>query len=462
MTGERNNPSRVELSLAQLALQVKQSLSDAFPGRVWVRGETSDLRVHPSGHCYMELVEKNERSGQVAVRMRAVIWASSLARLKPFFELETGRPFASGIRILVRVTVEYHETYGLSLSISDIDPSYTVGDMARRRMEIIRRLEADGILTMNRRLPMPALPSRIAVVTSPTAAGYGDFIRQLADNPTGFVFYCKLFSAVMQGERSEDSIIAALDRIFANAGLFDAVVIIRGGGAASELSCFDSYRLAADCAQFPLPIVTGIGHERDETVLDLVAHTRMKTPTAVAEFLIGRMSAASTALAELERNLLTIASNDLLRNDKLLRGLASRLPSAVSGSMERRRAFMRNVTAQLPLAAVSAVNRSQSLIARRQGAMMQAAVRRYSEGIHFIEIAEQFVRMASPQYTLQRGYSLTLKNNRIVKQASNLSAGDEITTRFADGEATGRISAVTISRPGQAFDNPGGAESHPL
>jgi exodeoxyribonuclease VII large subunit len=387
----------------------------------------------------MELVEKNEANKQIAARMRAAIWSSTFARLKPFFEHETGQPFASGIRILVRASVEYHELYGFSLNIVDVDPSYTVGDLARRRMEIIRQLQAEGILTMNKELRLPTLPSRIAVITSASAAGYGDFIRQLEDNPARFAFHCKLFAAVMQGDKSEDSIIAALEKVFRHAHSFDLVVIIRGGGAASELSCFDSYRLAANCAQFPLPIVTGIGHERDETVLDLVAHTRMKTPTAVAEFLISRMSNAAQSLAELERQLGTIAVNCLNNEDRLLQSLATRLPLAVLRKMEQQRVFLRNTTAQLPVGAINAVNRNATGITRLQNSMIQAMQQKHAAGIHFVEITEQFLRMASPDYTLRRGYSITMKNGAIVKNAAALAPDDQIVTRFADGEVRSKV-----------------------
>jgi exodeoxyribonuclease VII large subunit len=433
------NPDRIELSLRELASQIKQSIAASFSAPVWVRGETSDLRTHSSGHCYMELVEKNESNQQIAARMRAVVWASTFARLKPFFEHETGQPFASGIRILVRASVEYHELYGFSLNIVDIDPSYTLGDLARRRMEIIRQLKAEGILTMNRELSFPQIPSRIAIITSPSAAGYGDFIRQLEDNPSGFAFHCKLFAAIMQGERSEESIIAALEKVFNNVKLFDLVVIIRGGGAASELSCFDSYRLAAESAQFPLPIVTGIGHERDETVLDLVAHTRMKTPTAVAEFLINRMSQAAQTIDELERSLCTIASNNLSAHDRLLQTLAARLPLLVLQKMDQQRVFLRNTTAQLPLGAINAINQNSNGIVRLQNSMIQAMQQKHAAGIHFVEITEQFLRMASPDYTLQRGYSITTKNGAIVKNAASLAANDLIITRFADGEISSQV-----------------------
>ena len=284
------------LSLTELNRNIKQALRDALPETYWVRAETSEVRVNSySGHCYLEFIEKDERTGQVAARARGTIWAQQYAVIRPYFEEETGRPFTSGLKVLVRVAVDFHELYGLSLTVHDIDPSFTVGDLVRRRKEIIRQLQADGVFDLNRSLSLPPRPQRIAVISSATAAGYEDFTDQLLGNEYGFPFYVRLYPALMQGERTEASIIAALDRIYAVREAFDVVVIIRGGGSTADLSSFDSYALAANCAQFPLPIITGIGHERDDTVVDLVAHTRLKTPTAVAAFLIDCMAAQRPA-----------------------------------------------------------------------------------------------------------------------------------------------------------------------
>ena len=288
------------LSLLELNTRIRGALSRAFPETCWVRAEMSDVRVNTSsGHCYLEFVEKNAQTGQLVAKVRGSIWAKTFRMLKPYFEMETGQMFASGLKVLVKVSVEFHELYGLSLTVLDIDPAYTLGDMVRKRMEIIRQLQEEGVFTLNKELPFPLLPRRIAIITSPTAAGYEDFMNQLTRNKGGYPFYTKLFPALMQGERTEASVIAALDRIYQHQDLFDVVVIIRGGGATSDLNSFDSYLLAANCAQFPLPIITGIGHERDDTVVDLVAHTRMKTPTAVAEFLISRMDSVGEELENL-------------------------------------------------------------------------------------------------------------------------------------------------------------------
>ncbi|MEE1233690.1 MAG: exodeoxyribonuclease VII large subunit, partial [Phocaeicola sp.] len=278
------------LSLYELNGLVRRSIQACLPDEYWVQAELSDVRSNYSGHCYLELVQKDPKSNSLVAKARGMIWSNVFFRLKSYFEEETGQAFVSGIKVLVKVTVGFHELYGFSLTIIDIDPTYTLGDMARRRKEILNRLDAEGILTLNKELDFPELPQRIAVISSATAAGYGDFCNQLENNIYGFQFFTRLFPAVMQGDKVESSIIAALDAINAEIDNWDAVVIIRGGGATSDLSGFDTYDLAANCAQFPLPIITGIGHERDDTVLDMISHTRVKTPTAAAEFLIARFA----------------------------------------------------------------------------------------------------------------------------------------------------------------------------
>ena len=323
LLGETN---RRTYSLQELTSQVRSSLLECFPETYWVRAETSDVRINASsGHCYLEFVEKNPMTNQLVAKAKASIWAKTFRMLKPYFEMETKQPFTSGIKVLVCVTVEFHELYGFSLNVVDIDPTYTLGDMAKKRLEIINQLKEEGVFTLNKELPLPVLPKRIAVVTSPTAAGYEDFMNQLMHNQAGYPFYVKLFPAWMQGERTETSIIEALERIDEHRELFDVVVIIRGGGATSDLNSFDSYLLAANCAQFPLPIITGIGHERDDTIVDLVAHTRLKTPTAVAAFLIGCMDKAAVDLEELQHSLCENTRNILQEKKRILQMVATRV-----------------------------------------------------------------------------------------------------------------------------------------
>lgn len=440
MPGLNINPEyagngRREFSLLELNNLVRGAISEAFPGSCWVRAEMSDVRTNASsGHCYLEFIEKNPVTGQLVAKARGSIWAKTFRMLKPYFEMETGQLFASGLKVLVKVSVEFHELYGYSLTVLDIDPAYTMGDMLRKRMEIIRQLKEEGVFTLNKELPFPVLPKRIAIITSPTAAGYEDFLNQLANNKAGYPFYPKLFPALMQGEKTEGSVIAALDRIYHHIDSFDVVVIIRGGGATSDLNSFDSYLLAANCAQFPLPIVTGIGHERDDTILDMVAHTRMKTPTAVAEFLIGCMDLAAGELEELQQEVSELATNILLKQKNFLQLLGARLPVIATNRIERNRSLLQMLGSRLPSSASTLLTRRRSTLDTLQMQLQNRSTSRLAEGTRFIQLTEQFIKMASPDYVLKRGYSLALKDGKIIKHAADLDPGDKLVTRFADGD----------------------------
>ena len=429
------SPDKQALSLVELNQRIRMTLEQAFPDTYWVRAEMSDVRENgASGHCYLEFIEKDPRSGQLLAKVRGAIWAKTFRLLKPYFEMETGQRFVSGLKVLVRVTVDFHELYGLSLTVVDIDPAYTLGDMARKRLEIIRQLQEEGVFELNKELPLPLLPRRIALISSPTAAGYEDFMNQLTHNRAGYPFYVKLFPALMQGERTEESVIAALDRIYAHQELFDVVALLRGGGATSDLNSFDSYLLAANCAQFPLPILTGIGHERDDTVVDLVAHTRLKTPTAVAEFLIARMDQAAQTVEELQQTMTQSASVRLLQEKQRLQSYATRFPALVGQRMERNRTLLHQLSAKLPTMAQGFVERKRAMVDRLVMQLRNATTTHLAEKQRFLQLQEQFVRMASPDYILRRGYSLTLREGKIIKRAEELQAGEELTTRFMDGE----------------------------
>jgi exodeoxyribonuclease VII large subunit len=452
---------RGAMSLLELNTLIRDAVRKTLPETYWVRAEMSDVRVNAaSGHCYLEFVEKDEATGQITAKVRGTIWARPFQMMRSGFEQETGQPFASGLKVLVRISVEMHAVYGYSLNVHDIDPSYTVGDLVRKRKEIIRRLQQEGILELNKALPFPLLPQRIAVVTSPTAAGYEDFADQLMRNEYGFAFYIKLFPAVMQGEKTTESVIAALERILTHAGRFDVVVIIRGGGSVSELSSFDSYPLAVNCARFPLPILTGIGHERDDTALDMVAHTRMKTPTAVASFLIDRMSHQAAQLKELEQTIYDDVKEYIGNQKTALYTLTMKLPATIAGHMERHRTQLHTLTAHLTALPQEIRHRMERLaelsvrLRRAADAMrttratilaeLPARLRRASDTIcaeqrRRIELNEQYIKMASPEYILQRGYTLTLKNGKIIKRSDELKTGDEISIRFSDGQKEGTI-----------------------
>ena len=323
------------LSLFELNQLVRRSVRTCLPDEYWVQVELSDVRANYSGHCYLECVQKDPKSNSLIAKARGIIWSNVFSQLKPYFEQETGQAFVSGIKVLVKVTVDFHELYGYSLTIVDIDPAYTLGDMARRRREILLRLQEEGVLSLNKELELPVLAQRIAVISSATAAGYGDFCNQLENNAFGFAFYPRLFPAIMQGERVEASVIAALDRIYAESEKWDVVVIIRGGGATSDLSGFDTYDLAASCAQFPLPIITGIGHERDDTVIDLVAHTRVKTPTAAAEFLVNHLRQTAEQLENYAYYIRQEVPARLNREKERLERCITRIPARVQMRLQR-------------------------------------------------------------------------------------------------------------------------------
>lgn len=400
------------LSLYELNAWVKRSLHACLPDTCWVQAELSDVRTNYSGHCYLEFVQKDAKGGNLIAKARGTIWSNVFKMLKPYFEQETGQAFVAGIKVLVRVSVDFHELYGYSLTVTDIDPTYTVGDMARRRREILRQLEEEGVVNLNKELEMPVLPQRVAVISSPTAAGYGDFCNQLEHNPYGFDFRIQLFPAVMQGDRVEESVIAALDAVYAQPDDWDVVVIIRGGGATSDLSGFDTYPLAANCAQFPLPIITGIGHERDDTVIDSVAHTRVKTPTAAAEYLIARMLEASDRLDEWAYRLQESVRTRLLDERRRIENLRRRIPGVAARRIAGAEYALRS--------------------ARRD--MAQAVRTCLTAGHHQLELLQQRLQDALPEKQLARGYSITLYRGKAVKDASALKPGDELVTIVSRGK----------------------------
>lgn len=444
------------ISLYELNNLIKGVLTETLPETFWIRAEMSDVRVNQNGHCYLEFIEKGGKGKTLVAKARGMIWANTFYMLKAYFENATKQPFASGLKVLVQVSVEFHELYGFSLTVHDIDPSYTLGDQALNRAAILRQLEEDGVLSLNKELELPVPLNRIAVISSPTAAGYEDFLDQLHNNVFGFVFYTKLFSAIMQGDRSEDSIISALERIYEYQDCFDAVVIIRGGGATSDLSSFDSYLLAASCAQFPLPIITGIGHERDETVLDIVAHTRAKTPTAVAEFLIDNMSDTAVELNELAHSIVQTVQHRLQDETLKLNTFETQNNFVLKAWYKEQEAVLSS--AKLVL------TRGMQRIARdnkAQFAQMEEAIKRklqqndknakenliqigdslkkitrqlYKDEAGKLDMFEKHLQLSSPENILKKGYTLTMKDGKVIKEKDTLKSGDKITTTFYDGE----------------------------
>lgn len=405
------------LSLYELNRLVRNVLEDAFDQSYWIQAELSDVGVNRTGHCYVDFVQKAPKGNAIIARARGTIWANVYALLAPYFEQQTGQRFAAGIKVLVKVEVNYHEAYGFSLNVIDIDPTYTLGDLARRRQEILRQLEEEGVLTLNKELEMPVLPQRVAVVSAATAAGYGDFCNQLFNNPKGFVFYPKLFPAVMQGEQTEKTIISALNVIAEEQEKWDVVVIIRGGGATSDLASFDTYLLAANVAQFPLPIITGIGHERDDTVLDMISHTRVKTPTAAAEFLIDRIDESACKLEELAQRMAYLIEFRRVQEERKIDALWN----SVEQIAQRR------------------ITQGEHTIQLLQQRLRMALPMRLERENHKLNLVSQRIQDNSPERLLKRGYSLTLKDGKVVKDASQLKSGDVIETRLGTGNVESTV-----------------------
>lgn len=427
------------ISLYKLNNLVKGTLEKSLADYYWIKAETSDVRVNQNGHCYLEFIEKETNGRSTIAKARGMIWANTFHLLKAFFEETTKQPFSSGIKVLVLVSVSFHELYGYSLTVHDIDPGYTLGDQAMHRAAIIKQLEEEGVLEMNKELALPVPLNRIAVISSPTAAGYEDFCHQLKNNSSGYAFYLKLFPAIMQGDKTEASVIEALEKIYDHQDLFDAVAIIRGGGATSDLTGFDSYLLAANCAQFPLPIITGIGHERDETVLDIVAHTKAKTPTAVAEFFIAKMAEAEGEVLICQSAI--INTTQLRIQEELLRLNTLELQGTyqLKNQLKQQTFFLDSITQKLQ----SAVDRYQ------KGEIVRLA--QVKEGLYIngrrvllsvknkIDNLEKQINLISPENLLQKGYTFTTKNGKIVKSADSLKSGDQLSTVFHDGEVSSTV-----------------------
>lgn len=434
------------LTLSELNRRVKDAIRNHLPEIYWMRAETSDVRHNRNGHCYLEFIEKDTVTQSVIAKARGVIWSNTYQMLSLYFEKETGQPFASGISVLVRVSVEFHELYGYSLTVVDVDPSFTIGEVARNRQLVLKQLEAEGVLALNRELALPEPANRIAVISSPTAAGYEDFCDQLAKNPGGFHFYVKLFPAIMQGDKSETSIIEALEKVFQHRAAFDAVAIMRGGGASSDLGCFDSYLLATNVAQFPLPVISGIGHERDVTVLDIVAHTRAKTPTAVAEFFIAQLTKTAAALTNLEERVVSYSKTRLTKEQTELFFLTKELVHQSSFKLQKEISAVRQLSEKVKYDTGRRLQKESSGMLQLSDKAKFGVKRLMQDQTHSLANREQFIRMVSPENILKRGYTLTLKNGKIVTSLLDLSVDDTIETRFRDGLSTSTITKTIAGK----------------
>ena len=395
-------------TLFELNRLVRETIECEMPNEYWVEAELSECR-ELRGHCYMELIEKDKQTATPIAKASAKCWASKWILVRPYFERTTGQRLVAGMKVLLKVYPQFHEAFGFSWIVTDIDPTYTLGDMARKRQEIIRQLKEEGVFDLQKELTLPLFCQRIAMISSETAAGYGDFCNQLADNPYGFQFQTQLFPAIMQGEGVEQSIINALERIYDQP--FDCVVIIRGGGATSDMSGFDTLALAEHVANFPLPIITGIGHDRDESILDMVSHTRVKTPTAAAALLIDHLKEVLDTVNNAQNSITRLVQQKLSTLSTQLSSVSEAIPRLFSIVKTRQEAKIDALQQRLPM-----------LIERR-----------FLAENHRLQLMEEKLKALDPQLLLKRGYSITLHKGRAVKDATTLKAGDEIETRLAQG-----------------------------
>ena len=422
--------SEKRLTLYELNSLVREVLECEMPDEYWVEAELSECR-EARGHCYMELIQKDERSATPIAKASARCWASKWTLIRPYFERTTGQQLHAGMKVLLKVYAQFHEAYGFSWIVTDIDPTYTLGDMARKRQEIIRQLKTEGVFDLQKELRMPLFCQRIAVISSETAAGYGDFCNQLADNPYGFKFHTQLFPAIMQGKGVEQSVINALECIYNEQ--FDCVVIIRGGGATSDMSGFDTLALAENVANFPLPIITGIGHDRDESILDMVSHTRVKTPTAAAAFLIDHLKTVMDILNDSQEQILRLAQQKLTYYKTQFATVAEVLPRLFSNVKIRQEARLEALNNRLILSSgsrLSTLNAQLSTLAEHLPILLD---RRLMAEKHRLQLVEEKARSLDPTLLLSRGYSMTMKDGKIVRDPKTLRHGDEIETHLEKG-----------------------------
>jgi exodeoxyribonuclease VII large subunit len=450
-----------KLSLTELQLIIRDSLYLALPDMYWVVAEISEIKENNAGHCYLDLIEKNPEEKNIRARAKAIIWSNRYRFIRSFFENITGESLVEGIKILVKTKVEYHEIYGLSLVITDIDPAFTIGEMAMRRQLVIKKLEEEGVFSMNKEIDFPSVPQRIAIISSKNAAGYSDFINHLTGNSSGYIFYTALIETTMQGTETEREVISSLDKIALNSDLFDLVVIIRGGGSQSDLSWFDSYNIAYHVTQFPLPVITGIGHDKDMSVTDMVANKALKTPTAVADFLIDCVAGAENHLFELSSEI-TDVSRIIIGKDRI------RIESSKIKLIPLSRIMISEIKDRLSGNIIEIINIGKEHILKagltpaKYESRLVSAVKSFSSGKKSVLIktiqnltdftanalARNNIRVAglgntlsilNPENVLKRGYTITSFNGRILKKSAQLKKDDLIDTQFSDGEVRSSV-----------------------
>ena len=450
-----------KVSLTELQLIIRDSLYMALPDVYWVIAEISEIKENSTGHCYLELIEKQPDEKNVRARIKAIIWSNRYRFLKAFFENITGESLREGLKILVKTKVEYHELYGLSLIISDIDPVFTIGEMAMKRQLVIKKLEEEGVFSMNKELPFPTFPQRVAVISSKNAAGYSDFINQLTKNSFGYTFYTALIETSLQGTETEKSVISALDRIANQSELFDLVVIIRGGGSQSDLSWFDSYNIAYHVTQFPLPIITGIGHDKDVSVTDMVANRSLKTPTAVADFIVNTIAESENYIVEMSTGIID-GSRIIIEKNR------NRIEASGIKLLPLARVMMSEVRDRLSSKIIDILNIGKELIFRaslipsNQESLLSAATKSFISQKEML-VSRNGQRLAigtnnclnvnnarlkslggtlqllNPENILRRGYSITSINGSILKKSDSVKNDDIIDTQLYEGIIRSRV-----------------------
>lgn len=450
-----------KLSLTELQLIIRDSIYLALPDFYWVVAEISEIKQNYSGHCYLELIEKQDDETSVKAKVKAVIWSNRYNFISSFFENSTGQSLRDGLKVLVKARVEYHQLYGLSLVISDIDPAFTIGEMAAKRLQIIKRLEQEGVFGMNKELDIPLIPRRIAIISSRNAAGYSDFINHLNGNSFSYYFYTAVFDAVMQGNETEQSVINSLDRIALNSHLFDLVVIIRGGGSQTDLSWFDNYNIAYHITQFPLPVITGIGHDKDLSVTDMVACKSLKTPTAVADFIIDCVSGTEDHILDLGTQIKDLTLDILDQN-------RNRIDKSKNTLVPLARIFIAEVRKGLSDKAIEILNRGKEktfkagiTLANNESGVLSASRRSLANkenmieglGIKLFSKTRELVKseglkltgfietlnILNPENVLKRGYTITSLNGRIIRETKEVKEGDLIDTVFSKGRIRSRV-----------------------
>lgn len=426
------------LSLFELNSLVADVINTTMSRSYWVEAELSEVREN-RGHCYMELIEKNENSNVPIARASAKCWSNIWSAIKPYFIRITGQQIRAGMKVMLQVHAQFHPQYGFSWIVDDINPEYTMGDMMRKRQEIIRQLKEEGVYDLQKELSLPLFTQRIAVISSATAAGYGDFCNQLENNELGLYFHVELFSAVMQGDNVESSIIASLNQINNREDEFDCVVIIRGGGATADLSGFDTLGLAENVANFPLPIITGIGHERDESILDMVSYQRVKTPTAAAAYLINHLTSTLIRVENAQSTIIDYVKKALEIENMRIKHIGAQIPVLFSIVRTKQKARLESLFQRLFTASKELMKQSDFLLLSLQQRVQPAVRGRLSFEHHRLDILEHRARLLDPTLLLKRGYSITLHNGKAIHNANDLKIGDTITTLLEIGQIESKV-----------------------